>query len=117
LYTSGAACLIAAIPTRLAEGDPPWLDESLGVRRVSVALARAWVAWLYAQGVIVPAALALLVRHGAFDAIRILPVEGLVALCALGAAAAASMWRGRGVWVYAPFALLLVASAYGGAFQ
>lgn len=115
LYTAGAACLIAAIPTRLAEGDPPWLDESLGVRRLSVALARAWVAWLYAQGVLLPAALALLVRHGAADAIRMLPVEGLVALCAFGAAAAASMWRGRGVWVYAPFALLLVASVYGGA--
>ena len=114
LSTAAAACVVAALPTRLAEGDPPWLDEALGVRPLSVLLARAWVAWLYAQGVILPAGAALLVRHGPADALRLLPVEGIVALCALAAAAAASIWRGRGVWVYAPFALLVVAGVYGG---
>jgi hypothetical protein len=114
MSAAAAACLIAAIPTQLAEGDPQWLDEALGVRPFQVALARAWVAWLYAQGVLVPTALALLIRHGA-AAIRLAPVEGLTALCALAAAASAWRWGGRGVWVYAPVAGLLVAAAYGGA--
>ncbi len=114
LSTAAAACLIAAVPTQLADGDPAWLDEALGVRPLAVGLARAWVAWLYAQGVVIPATIALAIRHGA-AALGMVPVEGIVALCALAAAGAASRWRGRGVWIYAPFAGMLVAGAYGGA--
>ena len=108
------ALLMTAIPTRMAEGDPPWLDRALGISPARVAGARAGVAWLYAQGAILPPLLTLGLRQGGAAAALLLAVgEGLALLGAAGGAAAAMRLRGRGVWVYGPLALLTWATVVG----
>ena len=105
---AGAGLLIAALPVRLAAGDPPWLDLALGVPSGRVLWARAICALLYAQGAVLPAVFALALRHGLGAA---LPVFGAVeALAALGSALgalAASRPGPRGAWLYLPAAVLL----------
>ncbi len=110
---AGGALLLGALPARLADGDPPWLDRWLGVGGLPVARARATVAVLYAQGVVVPMAAALLIRHG----LGSLWVVGLAEALALGGAGLgaglAARWRGRAAWAYGPAALLAWAAVAG----
>lgn len=111
--TGAAVAVISAIPGRLAEGDPAWLDDALGVNPVRVGAARATVAWLYGQGAILPATGALAIRHGG-DVVAVFgAVELFAALTAGAAAAAAARWRGRSTWVYAPLALVAWAGLAG----
>ena len=49
---AAAVLLITGVAARMGEGDPAWLEQSLGVRAGPVTAARAAVALLYAQGVI-----------------------------------------------------------------
>jgi hypothetical protein len=99
VWTTGVAA-------RMAAGDPPWLDEALGVSPSAVAVARTLVAWLYGLGVLAPVGLMLMVRHGS----RGLGLTvGLLVLSVLGAvmaAFAARMWRTKAVWAYAAFAVV-----------
>ena len=111
--TSGGALLIAAVPVKMAEGDPVWLDQALAVSPWRVAAARGSVALLYAQGVILPPAAALLIRHGSSAASVMLLAELAAVIGAAGAALAAKSLRGRGVWVYGPAAVLLWAATVG----
>lgn len=105
---AGAALLIAALPVRLAEGDPEWLDLALGVDARRVGVARAVAAWLYVQGAILLPALALAVRHGLVPAaLTLLPLEAVGALGAALAALAAARQRQRAAWLYGPAAVLI----------
>jgi len=107
LVGGAAVLLITAVAARMGEGDPRWLDHALGVRRRSVAIARATVGLLYAQGVLLPLGLALVIHQGV-DAWR--PLVGLEAMAVLGAglgAVSADMWRARALWSYGPAGLLL----------
>lgn len=115
MAVSGAgALLIAAIPTQMAEGDPVWLDRALGVSVTRVSIARGAVAVLYAQGAIIPAVAALSLRQGlAVGGLALVLTEGLAFLGASLAAVAAMRFRGRGVWIYGPAALLLWAAIVG----
>lgn len=109
---AGAALLIAALPVRLADGDPEWLDRSLGVDARRVGAARAIAGWLYAQGAILPPVLALAVRHGVGPALStLLALELVAALGAAVAALAAAHQRGRGAWLYGPAAVMIWAIA------
>lgn len=114
LFAGGGALLIAALPTQLAAGDPPWLDAALNVNPRRVLAARAAAALLYAQGVVIPPVLALLVRQGAAQAAQSAAVLEAAALAgALLAAAVAARLRARGVWVYGPAAMLIWAAILG----
>ncbi len=108
-----AVALVSALPGRLAEGDPEWLDRALGVSPGRVARARGTVAFLYAQGAVIPGVLALGVRQGfaAFGPLLLLELFALAA--AAVAAAAAWRWRQRGAWAYAPIAVLGWAAVAG----
>jgi len=99
--------LIAAVPCRLAQGDPAWLDDALGVKALRQLAVRALVGALYAQGVIIPALLALLVRQGSAVLRPFLWLELLAVVASALAALAAHRLRGRGVWLYAPVAVLV----------
>lgn len=108
MVAGGAVLLLGALPVRLAEGDPGWLDQSLGVSPTRVGRARALTAWLYAQGAVLPAFAALALRHGLGAALRpLLAVEALAALGALLGALAARHQGPRGAWLYLPAAVLL----------
>lgn len=101
-----AVVLVSAVPTRLAEGDPPWLDDALGVDQGRVLLVRWSVGALYAQGAIVPPIAALVVRQGGVALMPLLLLEILALVAPLVAALVARRLRGRGAWVYAPLAVL-----------
>ena len=109
----GAAALIAAVPTRLAEGDPAWLDEALGVDASDVALARTAVALLYAQGAILPAVASLFVRQGLVALKSLLVLELFAMVASAFSAQAARSFRGQGVLAYAPVAVLAWAAIAG----
>ena len=112
-----AVLLLGVLPARLADGDPPWLDRWLGVSRYRTGVARGLVAFLYAQGAVLPTAAALAVRHGRGALGGLLVAEMLGFLAALCGAALASRWRGRATWVYGPVALVVWAVVSGGAWS
>ncbi len=113
--TAAAVLLISAVPTQLADGDPPWLDRALALDRWRVARARGAAAWLYCQPAIVLPAAGIAVRHE--GALRfVLQTEALAALGAALASALALRWRGRGLWLFGPGGVLLWALAVGRAF-
>ena len=113
-FAGGAVLLVAAVAPRLAEGDPEWLDRALGVSAGQVGRARATVAWLYAQGAIIPPVLAVAVRHGAGEAAGALAaVEALAAVGAVVSAGVAWRWRGKGLLAYGPVAVVLWALVAG----
>lgn len=102
----GAALVIAALPIRLAEGDPAWLDRALGLPARRVGAARVVATWLYLQGVVIPPVLALLLRHGLAPALAAMLLLEL--LGALGATLAALAARhARASLLYGPAAVLL----------
>lgn len=110
----GGGLLMAGLPLRLAEGDPPWLDRALGLRPAAVGLGRALTAVGYAQGVVLPGLLGAL-RHPARDVIGALLGVELAVLVGSGAAAAlAARWRGRGAWLYGGLAVVAWAWIGGG---
>ncbi|MEL6344868.1 MAG: hypothetical protein AAFV53_17255 [Myxococcota bacterium] len=112
--SGGGVLLISGISIRMAEGDPVWLDNALGVPKGKVAAARGAVALLYAQGAVVPAVAVLALRHGfAVAGWALMITEGLALGGAALAAGLASQMRGRGAWVYGPTALLLWAAIVG----
>ncbi|MCB9778778.1 MAG: hypothetical protein H6742_09465 [Alphaproteobacteria bacterium] len=102
----GAVALLSVLPTRLALGDPPWLDRALGVRAGPVAVARASVSVLYAQGSILPPVAALLVRQGLRCVAPFLMVELLAVILSVVASLLAARLRGRAAWVQAPLAVV-----------
>lgn len=108
----GAVVLLGALPARLADGDPEWLDLWLGVGRARVARGRAVATLLYQQGVVLLPVLALLLRQGLGPALTALvTLEALAVLSAALGAALASRWRGRAIWSYGPLALILWAAS------
>lgn len=111
--SGGSALLIALLPTRLALGDPLWLDRALGVRPGSVLGARAATGWLYAQGALVPAIATSLFRHGADAVPALLAIELLTATAATFAAWLAGRMGHRAAWIYGPTALLVWAALAG----
>lgn len=108
-----AVLLLGVLPTRLADGDPPWLDRWLGVPAARVGAARAAVAFLYAQGAVIPAAAALAVRHGREALLPLVLAEALGLLGAVAGAGLAARWRGRAAWLYGPGALVVWAVVAG----
>lgn len=108
-----AALLILALPARLAEGDPPWLDRALGLRAPAVGLARAQVAALYAQGALLPPLLALLVRQGGRALLPALLLEALTLGLAPLSALLAARLGARAAWAWLPLSLLAWAAFAG----
>ncbi len=107
---SGAVLLVSAVAARLADGDPPWLDLALGVDVRSVAMARLAVAWLYAQGVILPLAVPALVHHGV-DALPGLLGMQVVTLIGAGIASICGVWWREGaMWAYGGTGMILWAA-------
>ncbi len=106
----GCVALFAFVPTRLALGDPLWLDEALGVSRMQVARARASVAFLYAQGAVIPPLLAGSIRHGSVVLAPILAAEAMGVLLIGIATFLAHTQRDRAAWWVGPLALLAWAS-------
>ena len=113
LIAGAAVLLLGALPCRLAEGDPQWLDQALSLSRWRVARARMLAAFSYAQGAILPPAFTLWVRHGSEALVVIAQVELLAVVGAVAGAAGASRWRGQALWLYGPASLLLWALAVG----
>lgn len=109
-----AMLLLGVLPARLAEGDPAWLDTWLGVSRRRSGVARGVVAFLYAQGAVLPTAAALAVRHGRGALGGLLLAEALGFVGAMAGAALAVRWRGRAAWVYGPGALVVWTVVAGG---
>ena len=100
----------------MAARDPHWLDQALGVSRPYVAISQGWVAFLYSQGVIIPAAFGLWIRHRD-SVLPVLIYVEMVALIGAGLAAVSAWgWRGRGVWAYGPLGILLWAFGLSGTF-
>jgi len=100
VWGAGAVVLIAAVAARLSEGDPLWLDDALGVSRLSVMWSRAIVAWVYTLGVWAPVGLVLAGRHGT-DGLQV--GLGLVVLSLVAAASSACtalLWHQRAIWAY-----------------
>jgi hypothetical protein len=107
VFWGGCAVVWAtSVAARMAAGDPPWLDEALGVSSASVALARTLVALLYGLGVLAPVGLALMVRHGSRGAGLTVGLLVLSIFGAVSAAFAARLWRDKAVWAYAAFAVV-----------
>lgn len=108
-----AVLLIAALPTRLADGDPVWLDRALGVSDTKVAIARAIVAFAYAQGAILPPLFALLIRQGLAFLVPAIVLEGLALVACLASASLTRRLGSRALWAWVPIAVVawaLVAS-------
>jgi hypothetical protein len=108
------ALLVVAVIFRMAAHDPQWLDRALGVSARKVAIGRMAVAFLYAQGVLLPAALGLWIRHGLDSCRVLLPAEILALTGASVAAWMASEWRGRAIWAYGPLGILLWTAGLAG---
>ena len=99
---------MGVLPARMVAGDPPWLDRALGVDLVAVARARAFVAWFYAQGIVLPLALAALLRLGWLPALcAAVGLEILALLLALAGAWVARRWPQEGAWIYGPVGMIL----------
>lgn len=114
ILASAGVLLIAAVALRMAARDPRWLDQALGVSRIRVAASQGWVAFLYAQGVVIPAAFGLWIRHREI-ALHVLMYIELIGLTgALLAAFSAWGWRGRGVWAYGPLGIIVWAIGLSG---
>jgi hypothetical protein len=108
LWLSGAGVLfIATIGARLAEGDPEWLNQSLGVKSSQVGRARMLVAWVYAQGVAIPMCAVALISHGTAAGPAVLSLCGLTIIGAALAALTGIQWRERALWAYGPTGLVL----------
>jgi len=104
---AAAVLLVTAVAARMGENDPAWLDDALGVGPARVAMARAAVALLYAQGVVLPVAGVLLLQQGLAAWLLVLGLEALAVLGAAIGAISALQWRGRAVWAYGPAGLLV----------
>jgi hypothetical protein len=107
LVGAAAVLVITAVAARMGEGDPAWLDHALGVRPAAVARARGLVAFLYAQGVVLPMAGALILHEGLGAWPLILGLEVVAFLGAVLGALSAGWWRSRAVWAYGPAGLLV----------
>ncbi|HCH62637.1 MAG TPA: hypothetical protein DFR83_07535 [Deltaproteobacteria bacterium] len=103
----GCFVFFALLPPRLAAGDPVWLDEALGTRSGAVDRARFTVGFLYAQGALVPALAAGLVRHGREVILPLLAVEVVGAAVMFAAAFLARRQRERAAWLVGPIALVV----------
>jgi hypothetical protein len=104
----GAVALLGLSASRLASGNPAWLDASLP--STSRTPARAVVAGLTMLPVVVCAPVAEAVRHGVVPALALGGLLAAVgAVCALLAAGTAARWRARGAAPYAALAVLIVA--------
>ena len=110
----GAGAFYGLLPTRLAAGDPPWLDRALGVDAGQVTRARAMVAFAYVQGALIPGVLALLVRQGSHALLPWLGAELLAGVGASLGAALARRYPQRSPWLYGPMALLCWAGVLWG---
>jgi hypothetical protein len=107
--------VVVGVPTRLAKSDPAWLDSALGVSARRVGVARMVVAWMYAQGAILPAVVGVGLRHGLNSALWLgVTLEGVAAIGGVLAAGVALRWRGLGGWVYGPAGILIWGLAVGG---
>jgi len=102
----GCALLYALLPPRLSGGDPVWLDEALGVQVNKVDNARALVAFAYAQGVVLPALAAGLVRHGTAVLLPLAVVEIIAALLIFVSSKLARRMGERAAWIMGPVALV-----------
>ena len=110
----GGGLLMAALPLRLAEGDPPWLDRALGLRPGAVAAGRALTAVGYAQGVVLPGLLGAL-RHPAREVLpALIGVEVAIFIGSCSAAALAGRLPKRAAWLYGGLAVVAWAWIGGG---
>jgi len=99
---------VCAIPTQLAVGDPKWLNRALGVPMLQVNLSRGCVAFLYAQGVLIPPLFFGAIRSGIGTYGPFL--LGMESICVLGAIVAALLvkrWPRNAIWLYAPTAVMI----------
>jgi hypothetical protein len=103
----GSVLFIAAVGARLADGDPIWLNKALGVPTGRVAASRTTVAWLYAQGVVLPLAVPAVVQHGLAAGPALLGLELLALVGAVLSVAAGVLWRDRALWAYGPTGMVL----------
>jgi len=100
MWGAGAVVLVAAVGARMAESDPVWLDQALGVSLVSVGMARAVVSALYTLGVWAPVGCVFWLRHGVSGLHALLGLMCLAVLVAGLAASSAAIWHRRGIWAY-----------------
>ena len=103
----GSVLLYAILPPRLSAGDPRWLDDALGVSAAPVDRARAVVALAYAQGAVLPALAAGLLRHGTVVLPALLVVEAVSAMLIFASARLARRMGMRAAWVMGPVALVI----------
>lgn len=103
---AGSVVLIAGVAARMADGDPLWLDNALGVSAARVAVARFVVALAYTGGVLVPLGLVLSLRHGMSGLVMLVSLVVLTVVVSFVAAAIARWWRERATWAYGTLALV-----------
>lgn len=102
----GCVLFFALLPPQLAGGDPKWLDDALGTKPTQVDWARFLVAFLYAQGAVIPPLAAGLVRHGTAIVPPLLMVEVVGALAIFASAKLARRLGTRASWWVGPAALV-----------
>jgi hypothetical protein len=107
LVGAASVLLITAVSARMGEGDPEWLDLAIQARPGRVTAARATVGLLYAQGVMLPLVLALVLHRGISAWPLWVGLELIAILGAIIGALSARWWRTRAVWAYGPAGLLL----------
>ena len=93
-------CTIAVV---MAQKNPVWLDEHLGVRGSELFWARFWLCVLYAQGAIIPIFFFI---SGAW--IRLGMIELCVGICAIISSYLSVYHRKHGVLLFPPIALVFI---------
>ncbi|HIA01615.1 MAG TPA: hypothetical protein EYN66_06845, partial [Myxococcales bacterium] len=99
---------VCAIPTQLAVGDPKWLNRALGVPMLQVNISRGCVAFLYAQGVLIPPLFFGSIRSGVWNfGLFLIGMEGICVVGAMLAALLVKRWPRNAIWLYAPAAVMI----------
>ena len=109
-----ALLLIGGVALRLASRDPDWLDRALPVEPARRGTARAIAVFGWMQGVVIPTAAAVAVRHGSAAAAGVTFSLEAVALALVVLGATCSRLRARGWAPYLVGGLLGWASIVGG---
>lgn len=96
--------LLGTLSAQLAKGDPNWLDRALGIDSRRVMLARARVSFLYGLGIVIPTAIAGMVKQGLEQLSLLLSFVFFLAMVSI-----LSAWLAkRGQWfIYLPVALVI----------
>lgn len=106
LLGTAALGLLSSLAIRMEIEDPPSLKESIGLPHAPSLLGRLLALFAILQAIVIPSALALIIRQGVPGLTRLAALE-LCALLLSAVATLSSPLRARALWLHVPFALCL----------